>query len=191
MQPPCAAAPRRWFRRIKLQLLLPIPSPKKPARSADASAKLRVPIPAASSCLFACYKKERGIRASCCSGLHQFVLRGNRRWGTPWRTSSSPARASPASRRRSGYTGKHYLPTPLHKHNPPLLSSVLTDGLLVSSRACRVVWCRKGVRCLVLESSPALRASGFAFTTWTNAFRALDALGVGDKIREHHLLYER
>lgn len=73
-----------------------------------------------------------------------------------------------------------------------MLSSVLTDGrLLVSSRACRVVWCRKGVRCLVLESSPALRASGFAFTTWTNAFRALDALGVGDKIREHHLLYER
>ncbi|CAN6285625.1 unnamed protein product [Urochloa humidicola] len=50
---------------------------------------------------------------------------------------------------------------------------------------------RKGVRSLVLESSPTLRASGFAFTTWTNAFRALDALGVGDKIREHHLLYER
>ncbi|KAJ1298740.1 hypothetical protein BS78_01G476800 [Paspalum vaginatum] len=50
---------------------------------------------------------------------------------------------------------------------------------------------RKGVRCLVLESSPTLRASGFAFTTWTNAFRALDALAVGDKIREHHLLYER
>ncbi|WVZ55519.1 hypothetical protein U9M48_006167 [Paspalum notatum var. saurae] len=55
----------------------------------------------------------------------------------------------------------------------------------------RVVSCRKGVRCLVLESSPTLRASGFAFTTWTNAFRALDALGVGDKIREHHVLYER
>ncbi|CAN6335957.1 unnamed protein product [Urochloa humidicola] len=50
---------------------------------------------------------------------------------------------------------------------------------------------RKGVRSLVLEWSPTLRASGFAFTTWTNAFRALDALGVGDKIREHHLLQER
>ncbi|VAI08981.1 unnamed protein product [Triticum turgidum subsp. durum] len=49
---------------------------------------------------------------------------------------------------------------------------------------------RKGVRCVVLESSATLRASGYAFTTWTNAFRALDALGVGDKIREHHLLYE-
>lgn len=50
---------------------------------------------------------------------------------------------------------------------------------------------RKGVRSVVLESSATLRASGYAFTTWTNAFRALDALGVGDKIREHHLLYVR
>uniref|UniRef100_A0A453ISX4 FAD-binding domain-containing protein n=1 Tax=Aegilops tauschii subsp. strangulata TaxID=200361 RepID=A0A453ISX4_AEGTS len=40
---------------------------------------------------------------------------------------------------------------------------------------------------MVLESSPALRTSGFAFMTWTNAFRALDALGVGDKMRSHHL----
>ncbi|KAL6645195.1 hypothetical protein ACP70R_016803 [Stipagrostis hirtigluma subsp. patula] len=46
---------------------------------------------------------------------------------------------------------------------------------------------RKGVRSLVLESSPALRAAGFAFTAWKNAFRALDALGVGDKIRKQHL----
>lgn len=47
---------------------------------------------------------------------------------------------------------------------------------------------RKGVKSLVLESSPVLRASGFAFATWPNAFRALDALGVGDKIRKPHLL---
>ncbi|OEL38963.1 FAD-dependent urate hydroxylase [Dichanthelium oligosanthes] len=46
---------------------------------------------------------------------------------------------------------------------------------------------RKGVRSLVLESSPALRTAGFAFTAWKNAFRALDALGVGDKIRQQHL----
>ncbi|KAF7041352.1 hypothetical protein CFC21_051162 [Triticum aestivum] len=49
---------------------------------------------------------------------------------------------------------------------------------------------RKGVRSLVLESSPALRASGFAFATWPNAFRALDALGVGDEIRKLHLHIE-
>ncbi|KAE8786763.1 3-hydroxybenzoate 6-hydroxylase 1 [Hordeum vulgare] len=46
---------------------------------------------------------------------------------------------------------------------------------------------RKGVRSVVLESSPDRRTSGFAFFTWTNAFRALDALGVGDKMRGRHL----
>lgn len=46
---------------------------------------------------------------------------------------------------------------------------------------------RKGVRSVVLESSPTLRTSGFAFMTWTNAFRALDALGIGDKMRRQHL----
>ena len=46
---------------------------------------------------------------------------------------------------------------------------------------------RKGVGCVVLESSPVLRTSGFAIAAWTNAFRALDALGVGDTIRSKHL----
>ncbi|CAO2149707.1 unnamed protein product [Urochloa humidicola] len=46
---------------------------------------------------------------------------------------------------------------------------------------------KKGVRSLVLESSPELRASGFAFGTWKNAFRALDALGIGDRIQKEHL----
>ncbi|XP_074590729.1 monooxygenase 2-like [Curcuma longa] len=46
---------------------------------------------------------------------------------------------------------------------------------------------RKGLRSLVLESSDTLRAAGFALTVWTNAWRALDALGVGDSLRRHHL----
>ncbi|CAM0913722.1 unnamed protein product [Alopecurus aequalis] len=45
----------------------------------------------------------------------------------------------------------------------------------------------KGVGSVVLESSAELRTSGFAFMTWTNAFRALDALGVGDKMRSQHV----
>ena len=45
----------------------------------------------------------------------------------------------------------------------------------------------KGVMSVVLESSPALRASGFAFATWPDAFCALDALGIGDQIRKLHL----
>ncbi|WOL18891.1 hypothetical protein Cni_G27688 [Canna indica] len=50
---------------------------------------------------------------------------------------------------------------------------------------------RLGLRSLVLESSDTLRASGFAITTWTNAWRALDALGVGDSLRSQHLRLEK
>ncbi|KAK6938995.1 FAD-binding domain [Dillenia turbinata] len=45
---------------------------------------------------------------------------------------------------------------------------------------------RLGLRSLVLESSDGLRVSGFALTLWTNAWRALDVLGVGDCLREQH-----
>jgi len=47
--------------------------------------------------------------------------------------------------------------------------------------------CRLGVRSLVLEYSDSLRVSGFALTTWTNAWKALDALGVGDILRHQHI----
>ncbi|GMH02947.1 hypothetical protein Nepgr_004786 [Nepenthes gracilis] len=46
---------------------------------------------------------------------------------------------------------------------------------------------RLGLRSLVVESSPCLRATGGAFTTWTDAWQALDALGVGDSLRRQHL----
>ncbi|KAL8168212.1 hypothetical protein V2J09_009711 [Rumex salicifolius] len=42
---------------------------------------------------------------------------------------------------------------------------------------------RLGLRSLVLEISESLRASGFAFTTWNNAWKVLDALGVGNSVR--------
>ncbi|XP_050263373.1 monooxygenase 3-like isoform X1 [Quercus robur] len=45
---------------------------------------------------------------------------------------------------------------------------------------------RLGIRSLVLESSDSLRVTGFAFTTWTNAWKALDAVGIGDSLRQQH-----
>ncbi|XP_048128131.1 monooxygenase 2-like isoform X1 [Rhodamnia argentea] len=45
---------------------------------------------------------------------------------------------------------------------------------------------RLGIRSLVLESSHGLRNTGFAFTTWTNAWRALDAVGIGEPLRPQH-----
>uniref|UniRef100_J3LK44 FAD dependent oxidoreductase domain-containing protein n=1 Tax=Oryza brachyantha TaxID=4533 RepID=J3LK44_ORYBR len=65
--------------------------------------------------------------------------------------------------------------------------AVVVVGVGIAGLAVALGLHRKGVRCLVLESSPELRASGFAFATWRNAWQALDALGVGDKIRKLHL----
>ncbi|KAK4259853.1 hypothetical protein QN277_006143 [Acacia crassicarpa] len=46
---------------------------------------------------------------------------------------------------------------------------------------------RLGVRSLVLESSNNLRVAGFAISIWTNAWKALDALGIGNILRQQHL----
>ncbi|XP_071687670.1 monooxygenase 2-like [Rutidosis leptorrhynchoides] len=43
---------------------------------------------------------------------------------------------------------------------------------------------RLGLRSQVLESSESLRITGFALTLWTNAWRALDAVGIGDSLRQ-------
>ncbi|KAG8500290.1 hypothetical protein CXB51_003655 [Gossypium anomalum] len=47
---------------------------------------------------------------------------------------------------------------------------------------------RLGIRSLVLESSERLRITGFAFTTWENAWKALDAIGIGEPLRRQHYL---
>ncbi|XP_022762265.1 monooxygenase 2-like [Durio zibethinus] len=47
---------------------------------------------------------------------------------------------------------------------------------------------RLGIRSLVLESSERLRITGFAFTTWNNAWKALDAIGIGESLRQQHNL---
>lgn len=46
---------------------------------------------------------------------------------------------------------------------------------------------RLGIRSIVLESSESLRVTGFAFTVWANAWKALDAVGIGDSLRQQHL----
>ncbi|KAF2322708.1 hypothetical protein GH714_029204 [Hevea brasiliensis] len=45
---------------------------------------------------------------------------------------------------------------------------------------------RLGIKSLVLESSSDLRITGFALSIWTNAWKALDAIGIGDYLRNQH-----
>lgn len=46
---------------------------------------------------------------------------------------------------------------------------------------------RLRIRSLVLESSDSLRVTGFAITLWANAWRALDAVGISDSLRQQHI----
>lgn len=45
---------------------------------------------------------------------------------------------------------------------------------------------RLGIRSLVLESADALRAEGYALALWPNAWKALDAIGIGGLLRRQH-----
>ncbi|EEE58342.1 hypothetical protein OsJ_09450 [Oryza sativa Japonica Group] len=62
---------------------------------------------------------------------------------------------------------------------------VVVVGAGIAGLAVALGLHRKGVKCRVLESSPELRASGFAIATWRNALQALDALGVAGLLFVH------
>lgn len=47
-----------------------------------------------------------------------------------------------------------------------------------------------GLKSTVLETSECLRVTGFAFLTWENGWKALDALGIGDSLRQQHELLQ-
>ncbi|CAL9051246.1 unnamed protein product [Musa banksii] len=70
------------------------------------------------------------------------------------------------------------------------VEGIVIVGAGLAGLAAAVGLHRLGVRCLVLESSDTLRAAGFALSTWANAWRALDALGVGDTLRKQHVRLE-
>ncbi|XP_068321545.1 monooxygenase 2-like [Pyrus communis] len=68
-----------------------------------------------------------------------------------------------------------------------IVEDVVIVGAGISGLATSLGLHRLGIRSLVLESSDSLRTTGFALTTWTNAWKALDALGIGDSLRQQHV----
>ncbi|CAK7329464.1 unnamed protein product [Dovyalis caffra] len=67
-----------------------------------------------------------------------------------------------------------------------VVEEVVIVGAGIAGLATSLGLHRLGIRSLVLESSANLRVTGFAFTTWTNAWRALDAVGIGHSLRQQH-----
>jgi 2-polyprenyl-6-methoxyphenol hydroxylase-like FAD-dependent oxidoreductase len=68
---------------------------------------------------------------------------------------------------------------------------VIVAGAGLAGLATSVALHKVGIPVLVLERETSLRLEGSAIAMWANAFRALDALGVGDALRCSHPLLER
>lgn len=66
------------------------------------------------------------------------------------------------------------------------VEDIVIVGAGISGLATALGLHRLGIRSLVLETSDSLRAAGYALTTWNNAWKALDALGVADSLRLRH-----
>ncbi|KAH7518394.1 hypothetical protein FEM48_Zijuj09G0167000 [Ziziphus jujuba var. spinosa] len=69
-----------------------------------------------------------------------------------------------------------------------VIEDVIIVGAGIAGLTTSLGHYRQGIRSLVLESSDSLRITGFALLTWTNAWKALDAVGIGDSLRQRHEL---
>ncbi|GLT42966.1 hypothetical protein SLA2020_169430 [Shorea laevis] len=67
-----------------------------------------------------------------------------------------------------------------------IVEDIVIAGAGLAGLATALGLHRQGIRSLVLESSDSLRVAGFAILTWSNAWKALDAPGVGDTLRLKH-----
>lgn len=63
-------------------------------------------------------------------------------------------------------------------------------GAGVAGLASALALHRVGIKSVVLERADGLREGGAALSLWANAWRALDALGVGPKLRDQYVALE-
>lgn len=63
-----------------------------------------------------------------------------------------------------------------------VVEDVVIIGAGIAGLATAVAFKRVGVRSLILEKSQTLRSTGAALSLFPNAWLALDALGVSDKL---------
>ena len=67
-----------------------------------------------------------------------------------------------------------------------LRGTVVVTGAGPAGLAAAAALHQAGLPVLLLERGPGLSAAGSALGLWTNAWRALDALGAGDPLRAQH-----
>lgn len=68
-----------------------------------------------------------------------------------------------------------------------LSGTVVVTGAGPAGLAAAAALYKVGLPVLVLERGSELSSGGSALGLWTNAWRALDALGAADPLREQHI----
>ncbi|KAL3700262.1 hypothetical protein R1sor_018284 [Riccia sorocarpa] len=84
--------------------------------------------------------------------------------------------------RQSRYTRLQTMDETSQVHDLVIVGAGLA-GLAIAAAMHKI-----GVNSVILEQSSTLRSTGAALTLWSNAWRVLDALGVGDQLRRMHPL---
>ncbi|KAG9150281.1 hypothetical protein Leryth_017590 [Lithospermum erythrorhizon] len=72
----------------------------------------------------------------------------------------------------------------LNKTSMEIKEDIVIIGAGLAGLTTSLALHRLGLRSIVLESADSLRVTGFALSLWKNGFGALDAVGVGDILRE-------
>ncbi|GAQ87428.1 hypothetical protein KFL_003520070 [Klebsormidium nitens] len=80
---------------------------------------------------------------------------------------------------------------PQSRADPSVEEEVVVVGGGIAGLSTALALHRMGIKSLVLESAPGPRDSGAAIALWRNAWRALDVLGVGEKLRHDYILLDR
>lgn len=86
---------------------------------------------------------------------------------------------------------RHPLHRPPHAYPRLFDDPVCIVGAGIAGLSSAVALQKVGVPVYVLEAAPHLRTPGAALSLWSNAWKALDQLGVADELRGHYLPLSR
>lgn len=101
----------------------------------------------------------------------------------PWKLSTTRGRAAA---RCHAVRGLERAEASRDVDDPDSVHQFVIVGAGIAGLATAAAMNKIGVKTLVLEQSAGLRTTGASLTLWSNAWRVLDVLGIGDELRSQH-----
>ncbi|KAG6547622.1 hypothetical protein Mapa_011071 [Marchantia paleacea] len=104
----------------------------------------------------------------------------------PWKLSIHSPRRERAAARCHAVRGMETTEASHSVDETDSLHQFVIVGAGIAGLATAAAMNKIGVKSLVLEQSAELRTTGASLTLWSNAWRVLDVLGIGDELRSKH-----